>query len=133
MSRVEVMVDPPEALLDEAVCIQVTGLEPHDRVRVTARTEAFRAQSWGDFIADASGVVDVARSAPVAGTYSGCDPLGLFWSAELDAGADLIDVFMALANLAPLDCVITVDVDGSEVARANVARRTLGAGVTRDE
>ena len=119
---VEVIVDPAQALLDEVVRIRVTGLAPGQHVRVAARTEAFQAEAAAEYLADTAGSVDLSSTAPVSGTYSGCDPMGLFWSAELDDGADLIDVFHALARLTPLDCTITAEVDGLEVGRATLTR-----------
>jgi len=129
----QVIVDPAAVLVDEVVRIRVTGLAPGQRVRVTARTETFKAEAAAVFIADATGSIDLSNTAPVSGSYTGCDPMGLFWSARLDEGVDLIEVMTALASLVPLECTITAEVDGSEVGRADLARGTLAAGVTRAE
>src|SRR6266851_5729279 len=36
--------------------------------------------STADFIANAAGVVDLQRDAPVSGSYAGVEPMGLLWS-----------------------------------------------------
>ena len=43
--------------------------------------------SGATFIADAAGAVDVARQAPVSGSYDGADAMGLCWSARPRAAA----------------------------------------------
>ncbi|OYY91029.1 MAG: hypothetical protein B7Y45_04870 [Sphingomonas sp. 28-66-16] len=72
--------------------VRLTGLAPGDQVTL----ETFRATSAGMiltgaalFRADASGEVDTATLAPLAGDYREVDPLGLFWSAtrSLDPAA----------------------------------------------
>ncbi|SER22514.1 Acyl-CoA thioester hydrolase/BAAT N-terminal region [Lentzea xinjiangensis] len=80
----EILVNPKSAPLDRQVDVVVTGLPPGGEVTVQLST-GDRA-SHGVFIADERGVVDLTRHAPKEGTYSGVDPMGLFWSLERTGG-----------------------------------------------
>ncbi|GIJ78540.1 BAAT / Acyl-CoA thioester hydrolase C terminal [Micromonospora phaseoli] len=82
-------VTPAAALADEPVRVRVGGLAAGERVVVSAEAEDHTGQSWhasATFVADATGTVDVSQDAPVEGSYSGVDPMGLFWSMEPLAG-----------------------------------------------
>ncbi len=75
--------DPLRALTDEPVRIRAGGLDPGQVavLRATARDAADTLwESHSEFRADADGHIDPARQAPIAGTYAGVDPRGLFWS-----------------------------------------------------
>jgi dienelactone hydrolase len=80
----EILVNPQIAPLDQPVDIVVVGLKPGDEVTVQLST-GDRA-SHGVFTADERGVVDLTRHAPSAGTYTGVDAMGLFWSLERTGG-----------------------------------------------
>ncbi|GAA1346461.1 acyl-CoA thioesterase/bile acid-CoA:amino acid N-acyltransferase family protein [Saccharothrix algeriensis] len=74
----EILVDPRCAPLDRTLDLRVVGLEPGGETTVRATTGDLAAQAV--FRADDRGVVDLTRHAPVSGSYSGVDPMGLFWS-----------------------------------------------------
>ena len=81
-------VEPASALLDEPVVIRLTGLVPGEDVTLTATmTDHFDRhwQSEATFIADRAGVVEVSTQAPIAGSYEGAEPMGLFWSMTPEA------------------------------------------------
>ncbi|MGW6934710.1 acyl-CoA thioester hydrolase/BAAT C-terminal domain-containing protein [Lentzea sp. NPDC054927] len=80
----EILVNPQIAPLDQPVDVVVVGLPPGDEITVQLST-GDRA-SHGVFKADERGVVDLTRHAPEEGTYSGVDPMGLFWSLERTGG-----------------------------------------------
>src|SRR5262245_6750407 len=76
-------VTPERSLADEPLRIVVGGAPPGGRVTVRAALRDDAAQrwaSWGAFVADAGGMVDLAKQAPVDGTWDTADPLGLIWS-----------------------------------------------------
>jgi dienelactone hydrolase len=73
---------PDSALMDEEVKIQLTGLPPGNTVTLQARTQ-WHGQAWAaraTFVADGAGRVDLREHAPISGSYSSRDPMGLFWS-----------------------------------------------------
>lgn len=86
---------PHQCLVDEMLQIRVLGLRAGERLNlklwscvsdVVWRSEAV-------FLADSSGVVDLSTQAPVSGSYTGVDSMGLFWSrapvsSELAKGYD---------------------------------------------
>ncbi|MDR1136681.1 MAG: acyl-CoA thioesterase/BAAT N-terminal domain-containing protein [Synergistaceae bacterium] len=68
------------------VDIKLAGFRPRSYVRLTAamdETQGKTFRSWADFVTDGEGRVDLTADAPRYGTYSGVDPLGMFWSMEL--------------------------------------------------
>ena len=77
----------PEApvLVDKRIAIRVLNL--HSFQRVTVRVHVAQTnrsticfESYGHFIADIYGNVDIAKDASFGGTYKGVDGMGLFWS-----------------------------------------------------
>src|SRR5512142_1650958 len=131
--RPHVEVRPADALIDERVSITVSGVAPGSRVSVAVR-------GWGDapqwsssatFAADASGVVDVTRMAPIKGDYEGVDPMGLFWSARRDGS--IPDASQRRADVGvppPQIWHVTASVDGAVVDEASLTRRVVASDVT---
>lgn len=75
-------------LFDKPTQIKVEGLAPHKAVQLRSklvddRGVTFRASAL--YRADGSGQVDVGRSASLGGSYSGVEPMGLFWAMAPDA------------------------------------------------
>ncbi len=110
----EILVNPRSAPLDQPVDIIVVGLPPGDEITVQLST-GDRA-SHGVFTADERGVVDLTRHAPSEGTYSGVDPMGLFWSLERTGGK-------------PSPMCLSVEGAGE----VELERRAVPAGVERQE
>jgi dienelactone hydrolase len=72
-------------LLGDPVTVRMTGLPAGATVTLRARILDPQGTIWeshAGFRADVRGVVDVGRDAPVSGTYSGVDRLGMFWSMQ---------------------------------------------------
>ncbi|XP_040015961.2 acyl-coenzyme A thioesterase 2, mitochondrial [Gasterosteus aculeatus] len=70
-------------LFDKPVQVKVEGLAPHKQVKLTSklvddRGAMFRASAL--FKADATGLVDVCRAPSLRGSYTGVEPMGLFWA-----------------------------------------------------
>ncbi|GIJ21130.1 acyl-CoA thioesterase/bile acid-CoA:amino acid N-acyltransferase family protein [Micromonospora lutea] len=83
--RLRLDVAPAVALADQPLRVRVTGLAAGEPVVVAAEAHDHSGHRWraaATFVADANGVVDVSRDAPVKGSYSGVDPMGLFWSMD---------------------------------------------------
>lgn len=75
-------VTPRTSLIDETVRISLSGLEPNQIVRLVAQVveNNVKFESQGVFRANSDGVVDLDSAASLAGSYTGVDPMGLFWS-----------------------------------------------------
>jgi hypothetical protein len=72
-------------LFDKELSIEVVGLKPHQIIVLEASWIDEERAMWVSeavFQADRAGVVEVAKQAPIAGSYRGIDPMGLFWSME---------------------------------------------------
>jgi pimeloyl-ACP methyl ester carboxylesterase len=80
---VELSVSPATARYDEPVSIRVTGLLPGRRAVVRAGlvdAAGVRWSSSGTYYASTAGAIDIDTAASVAGSYTGVDGEGLFWS-----------------------------------------------------
>ncbi|XP_027700533.1 acyl-coenzyme A thioesterase 1-like [Vombatus ursinus] len=75
----------PRSLWDEPLAISVHGLAPAQPVTLRAsfrdeKGELFQASAR--YQADAGGQLDLARAPALGGSYSGVEPMGLFWSMK---------------------------------------------------
>jgi len=78
------------ALVDSPDGVEVSGAPPGGRVRVESHLE-LAGQTWscsGEYLVADDGRVDTAAHPSSAGTYTGVDPFGLMWSAEVPPGYD---------------------------------------------
>ncbi|KAL5008197.1 hypothetical protein ScPMuIL_013778 [Solemya velum] len=77
-----ITITPDEALVDEKVVINVTGLEKHQLVTLHASLTHDKKTfaSCASYVADDTGTVSSERDSSVQGTYTGVEPMGLFWS-----------------------------------------------------
>ncbi|KAA5837257.1 acyl-CoA thioester hydrolase [Saccharopolyspora hirsuta] len=117
--------------IDEPLEAVVSGLAPGEEASVWARTTDDRGRlwtSWATFAADRDGRVDIARQAPVRGSYTGADPTGLLWSMRLPSGEPVRESRAALTG-PEVRLTIGVDIDGRTVARAPVAVALHAPGV----
>jgi dienelactone hydrolase len=75
------------ALLDQVVPVRVSGLMPRQpaTLRVSSTDRSHRQwRAWAEFRADDTGSIDLARHAPVNGSYSGVASMGIFQSMDVD-------------------------------------------------
>jgi dienelactone hydrolase len=131
VSEIALTVSPPRAVIDRPVAVRVGGLAPGQPVTLEARLD----DHWGDrwlaeatFVADGAGQVDLGRDAPVAGTYQGVDPMGLFWAMHQQEGAAA-----APAQSAPVVYHLRALVDGQAIGAASAERLVLAEGVVERE
>ncbi|HEX8728280.1 MAG TPA: acyl-CoA thioester hydrolase/BAAT C-terminal domain-containing protein [Ktedonobacterales bacterium] len=131
-----ITIAPNSALSDRLVHIRLLGFTPGQRVTLRAEMAddaGQRWRSWAEFEANASGAVHVLTAAPLAGSYSGVDAMGLFWSMErADDGVGSPAPF-ARTTTNPLTITFTAEADGREVATRQHARLGLAAEVRRIE
>ena len=110
---IEFQVEPRRSMVDEPLRILLSGLAPGQRVTVRAAQTDDSARTWrahATFVADTNGLVDVAAQAPVSGTYSDADAMGLIWSMELAADeANQGPFFRNQPTPVPIEFVAEVD------------------------
>ncbi|XP_018554566.1 peroxisomal succinyl-coenzyme A thioesterase isoform X1 [Lates calcarifer] len=81
---------PARALIDEQISIKGRFLPPHCPVTVHSQMHSEDGDLWEAFAhynADADGTVSLTRDHSVGGSYSGCEPMGLFWGLQPAPGA----------------------------------------------
>jgi len=131
--RIEVT--PATSLADEPLRIVVGEAPPGKRVTVRGELRDDAAQrwaSWGAFDADASGQVDLAKQAPVEGTWDIADPLGLIWSMR-DEGRPPGRVSFFKRDVKPLGIEIVAETPGQRAASALIERRVVAPDIERIE
>ncbi|MBE2224708.1 MAG: acyl-CoA thioesterase/BAAT N-terminal domain-containing protein, partial [Anaerolineae bacterium] len=126
-------VQPAKALSDEPVTIQASGLEPGQLITLTASMSDDYNRKWqssATFIADDDGEVDVAAQAPITGTYTTVDPMGLFWSMLPVYPIPSTD-YNYFANWYTVPRMVTVkaEVEGKQMATAYTERVRLNEDV----
>ncbi|XP_061185735.1 acyl-coenzyme A amino acid N-acyltransferase 1-like [Saccostrea echinata] len=84
MPEVRICVTPREALVDEEVVVRVDGLPKKGNITIKASLqEGINCfTSYGCYTATERGHVAVGDQASVQGTYTGVEPMGLFWSMK---------------------------------------------------
>ncbi|MGH0145959.1 UNVERIFIED_CONTAM: hypothetical protein FKN15_007086 [Acipenser sinensis] len=73
----------PKCLFDEPVQVKVEGLSPNKEVVLRAKLTDEKGelfQSSASYRADGIGEIDLSRSPALGGSFSGTDPMGLFWA-----------------------------------------------------
>jgi dienelactone hydrolase len=131
---VAIVVSPPSALLDTLTAITVTGLESNAVVSVEAamRDGAGRLfNSHATFRANGSGDVDLSSAAPISGSYSGVDAMGLIWSLAPDTGN--VTDYGIVAPAGGLHITFTVTSAGATLAARTITRLLQLATVTKTE
>ena len=121
---------PSRALVDETLAIRVVGLDP--RAAVTIRLcnrglDGVVFASEATFNADESGTVDLAKQAPVSGSYDGVDPMGLFWSRQPVEDEEAAACSPLSPN--PMTVTLTATSPGSEKLVAAIERSFASDGV----
>jgi dienelactone hydrolase len=120
---------PGQLLVDEPGGAVISGCMPGQAVTVTAssRIDGFVHEARATFTPDGAGQVDTARQASTAGSYTGTDPFGLWWSATPAGPAG-----HAATPAAPVACRLTAQCAGRAVT-AEFQRHWLAPGATVTE
>ena len=72
-------------LTDQIAVIQVAGLRPDEHVTLKANLTDGDGQRWesaAEFAADAQGVIDLSKQAPMSGSYHEISAMGPIWSMK---------------------------------------------------
>ena len=119
-----------DVLIDEVIPIVVSGLAPGavTTVHASAGVGETHVASSATFVADRDGRVDLTQMSPKNGSYSGVDPMGLFWSYRRTAATatDTIDDGDG-ESATPDRWTLTAEVNKTVVAHASLLRRTVAA------
>jgi dienelactone hydrolase len=125
-------VTPSTALLDAPITGSVRGLPAGSRTTVTATATDAAGVQWSasaEFQADRDGVVSFDQ-APVGGSYSSADPMGLFYFMSPTDG-DPEHLLFEQPTTGGYDVVLEASINRATVATARVHRQSPAAvGVT---
>ena len=126
------VIEPESGMADAVVRIQVLGLEPEQEITLIASTHDGADQKWKSnvvFLADHAGRVDVSRQAPITGTYTTVDPMGLFWSMLPQTHGTEMGYFAALETQFSL-VTLVAESNGEEIATAHLRRLMRAQDIT---
>ncbi len=114
---------PAEGLMTDVVTIRISGLRPDAQVVVSATMQL--AGSWrshATFIADRRGEVRLDRHRPIEGTYTGIDPMGLWWAMEPEPPAPGAAPPGPPDIREPVVTTFRVELDGTTIATGTYRR-----------
>ncbi len=127
-----IAVDPPEVEIGTPVSIRLSGFRPNREVTIRANTMGAVFPNLADtglvrtseatFMTDGSGAVDVATAAPVSGTYTIPNAMGLFWSMRQSTAGTAPPQPGAPIPFEQFRYQLTAEVDGTDVATASVTQ-----------
>ena len=109
--------------VDGPSSVTLSGFPPRREVTLRATLDDPRGRAWTShavFHSDASGVVDLASTAPTAGSYTGADAQGLLWSLGPVGVAPKAP--FDESSVSPLRVMFSAELDGASVATATVER-----------
>lgn len=127
-------ITPIDGLIDEPRRIAVSGLAPDELVAVSARTLRSRGVFWDSqatYMADAQGVVDLTRDAPVGGDYAEVSAMGLLWGQHPATGAS--QELFADDVMQPLSTTLIAETAHGIRAETELYQRFAAPGVVRRE
>jgi len=126
-------VEPLSSLFDEDVYIIAAGLGRGERVVMTASMKDDNGLTWSsraEYVASGFGVVEPHRQPPDRGSYSGVEPMGLFWSMTPGDGSG--SPFLKTSS-DPVTVEITASAGGSQFASVSIERLFMSEGVEKVE
>jgi dienelactone hydrolase len=126
---------PSSILVDQALVIEVEGLEPSLPVTVRASLTddgGMQWQSWAVFEVGGDGQVTTSTTVAVDGTYQGVHAEGLLWSMVPDSTASAME-HAVKQGLTPTTVALTAEQDGIAPVRGQVELRWLAPGVVSEE
>lgn len=129
----EIILEPQSALGDSPVTITLSGFEGGSEVTLRARTADETDLLWASyatFEVTEDGTVDLSSQAPLEGTYTAADPMGLFWSMQPESEPE---AGFFLTSLEPWVVTFEAEVGGETVATAEAERLAVDPEVTRTE
>jgi len=123
-------VAPDHVFVDESAVIRVEGLQPKERVSIQAGLVDGAGQPWAsqaDFTADAEGIIDVSKQAPIGGSYKAVSAMGLIWSMR--PTAKNVTIYRPPANFGPQSIEFRLLKKGANVAVARLKQIRIADGV----
>lgn len=134
-TSVKINLRQKQANIAELVGFHVEGLKPRQRATLHASIVSDENEAWesfAEFEADKTGLIDPFKQKPLQGTYDGVDGSGLYWSMQ-PAIHQKIPRFFHKLSLNPISMNISVRIDGNIADQTNLLREVLSSDVSRQE
>jgi dienelactone hydrolase len=135
--NIQFEVPPNGAFIDEDVRIRLSGLAPHQKVRIHATTEDDENRRWSSdaqFRANAHGEVDLTTHESRGGTYRGVAPMGLFWSMRIatdgEGNGPGARATFAKKDSMPHCVMLEAEIDRSAIVSGRIERLFRARGTT---
>jgi hypothetical protein len=123
-------ISPLRGMVDVPLKIRLTGMQPDGLVTVRSSIAGGIWTAEASFEVSAEGVIDLEQQAPVSGSYSTADAMGLIWSASLQASLESVASMKQDAE--PVTITFDAVSGGNVLASANVLREQVPDGVRRE-
>jgi hypothetical protein len=123
---------PSRALVDETAVIRAEGLQPNERVLIRGELVDGANEQWSsqaEFIADAGGVIDTSKQAPVKGSYNEVSAMGLVWSMK--PNAKQVASYQGQRDLGSQMIEFQLTRNGQQVASAQMQQLAVSDGIRR--
>ncbi|MEQ8675374.1 MAG: acyl-CoA thioester hydrolase/BAAT C-terminal domain-containing protein [Aggregatilineales bacterium] len=130
----QISITPMSALVDTPLKIQLSGFDPQQTVMLRSQMTDSAGIIWqaqANYQTDADGQIDLDAHAPISGTYTTADAMGLIWSMTPTTEADRYAMFTRPPDLAPLIVQFEALIEDEVVAQAQVERLHIADGVKR--
>ena len=129
-----IAITPADDLIDVPRRILIGGVQTDALIELRTRTARGDAiwTSRAGFRANAHGVIDLSRDAPIEGDYSDVSPMGLVWSqAPVEVGKR--EVFPADVREALITHIEVFDTNANRLTEGVLTQRLIASGVQRRE
>ncbi len=128
----KIYITPEKPLIDEPVEISISNLSANAQITIEASCKDKDNNAWtsrATFQADDKGMVNVAKQAPISGSYNGIDPMGLIWSI---APADK-EILQRTGQLNTNEILLSIFSKGKLRAQKTIHRLAVSPNVERRE
>lgn len=132
-SQPRILIHPAALMVDTPLQIRLLAFPPQSAITLRMSMRDPFGRGWSAqaaFLTDEHGSVEVHSQAPISGSYTGVDPMGLIWSMTLlpeaaePAGADP-------QVLPPVRMRLTAELDGQLLAEASFERWRMAPNIQR--
>jgi dienelactone hydrolase len=131
-----ISVRPEKALLDQPIEIVISNLSAHQQITLEASCKDKDGNPWksqATLQADDKGIVNVAKQAPITGSYKGIDPMGLFWSMAPTSKDPSKNTFMSFCTLNIGEAQLSVLSHDTCIAHQTIHRLYISPDVVRKD
>ncbi|AAK81337.1 hypothetical protein BJV85_000496 [Clostridium acetobutylicum] len=150
MKNVKIIIEPQCSMIDEKTNILVQGLVPYEIITIKALSlDYYRIgaknnnpdnwkwvkktnfESFAVFKADDKGTVDLSKDAPIKGSYTRVDSMGLFWSMVSTQQQDytLKKSLSSCPFLTSMEVILKVEVCGKELVSSKCKKLFVSSDV----